>query len=301
MVLAAVIMTAGACATPGSDEVVTYGNAEEPVESAGPAPADGPDDAEAPPQRPPVVPAEEGGGEPESVTSVPSTSPTTARPRPASFAASADGGAGHLARVYLRPEPARQLVVEVLQQSGAAPQSGTVDHFATTLREVTRKRVQDGGRWLIEDERRSWTADDINGAVEALSHTRHESDTAVVHILFLRGSFERDPQVLGVATRADTVAVFPDRVDDASTALVGRGQIEAAVAVHELGHILGLVDLVVDTGRDDPEHPGHSRNRQSVMYWAVESGLVAQVLSGGPPTTFDEDDLADLAAMRNGA
>jgi hypothetical protein len=36
------------------------------------------------------------------------------------------------------------------------------------------------------------------------------------------------------------------------------------------------------------------------MYWAVESGLVTQVLSGGPPRDFDDDDLADLAAIRNG-
>jgi hypothetical protein len=37
------------------------------------------------------------------------------------------------------------------------------------------------------------------------------------------------------------------------------------------------------------------------MYWAVESSLVTQVLAGGPPRDFDAEDLADLAALRNGA
>ena len=53
------------------------------------------------------------------------------------------------------------------------------------------------------------------------------------------------------------------------------------------------------TGRADPEHPGHSPNRGSVMYHAVESTLLGTVLSGGPPRDFDADDLADLAAIRD--
>jgi hypothetical protein len=36
------------------------------------------------------------------------------------------------------------------------------------------------------------------------------------------------------------------------------------------------------------------------MYWAVESSLVTQLLSGGPPRNFDADDLADLRAIRGG-
>jgi hypothetical protein len=63
---------------------------------------------------------------------------------------------------------------------------------------------------------------------------------------------------------------------------------------------MGLVDLFIDRGRDDPEHPGHSTNRSSVMYWAIESGLVTEVLSGPPPERFDDDDRADLAAIRSG-
>ena len=67
--------------------------------------------------------------------------------------------------------------------------------------------------------------------------------------------------------------------------------------MHEVGHLLGLVDLVLETGRQDPEHPGHSRNRGSVMYFAVESTLVGDLLGGGPPTRFDDADRADLRAI----
>jgi hypothetical protein len=95
--------------------------------------------------------------------------------------------------------------------------------------------------------------------------------------------------------------VFSDQVAASSTPIVSRSEIEDAVLMHELGHVLGLVDLARNTGRADPEHPGHSKNQRSVMYWAVESSLIGQVLTGSPPKDFDQQDLADLRALREGA
>jgi hypothetical protein len=298
VVLLAVALVAAGCGA-RTDDVVTYGaGSDTPAEEAASLPRAEPGAGSPVAEHPNDVPEP---APPEGTVATVEGPSTTVRQREVTFASAARLGAGQLARVLLQPEPARRLAVEVLQQHGAAPRAGTVEHLTTTLGNVSRKRVLDAGRWSVPDERTEWTAAAINGMVDEMGRTDHEADLAVVHVLFLRGSFEDGASVLGVATRADTLAIFVDRVADASTALVGRGQIESAVAVHELGHLLGLVDLVVDTGRADPDHPGHSRNRRSVMYWAVESGLVTQVLSGGPATTFDDDDLADLAAMRNGA
>jgi hypothetical protein len=36
------------------------------------------------------------------------------------------------------------------------------------------------------------------------------------------------------------------------------------------------------------------------MYWAVESDVVTDLLTGGPPVDFDAADLADLSAIRGG-
>jgi hypothetical protein len=116
----------------------------------------------------------------------------------------------------------------------------------------------------------------------------------------VHGSFGGDTGVLGVAARGDVAAIFTDQVKSASTPLVGSGGIETAVVTHEVGHLMGLVDLYLHTGRQDPDHPGHSTDTQSVMYWAVESNLVADLLQGGPPKDFDSADLADLQTIRNG-
>jgi hypothetical protein len=121
----------------------------------------------------------------------------------------------------------------------------------------------------------------------------------VIHLLFVHGSLGGDDSVLGVAVRGDTAAIFVDQVRASATPLVGSAGIEAAVVTHEAGHILGLVDLYLHTGRQDPDHPGHSTDKNSVMYWAVESDVVADLLQGGPPRDFDSADLADLATIRS--
>jgi len=53
---------------------------------------------------------------------------------------------------------------------------------------------------------------------------------------------------------------------------------------------------------EDPQHPGHSNDPNSVMYWAVDNVGVATLLGGhtAPPTDFDPDDRADLSDIRRG-
>jgi hypothetical protein len=126
-------------------------------------------------------------------------------------------------------------------------------------------------------------------------------DQAVVRLLVLRGRDGADQNILGYAVRGDVLAIYPDQVRKAETALVDFATLEDAVTMHEVGHILGLVDLARKTGREDKAHPGHSSNRGSVMFWAVESSLVGQVLGGAPSTEYDKDDLNDLRALHDGA
>jgi len=211
-----------------------------------------------------------------------------------------DGGPGSAAPFFLRPEPATAIVLEVSAEPGAEPSDDTVQHVANTLIAVTGKGVSvSAGGALPSDD--VWSPDEVRAAADAAARTSQGGGRAVIRLLFVHGEYSESDTVLGVAVRGDVAAVFSDRVDAAETPLIGSGAIETAVTTHEIGHLLGLVDSYLDTGRDDPEHPGHSTNRSSVMYWAVESSLVSDLLTGGPPRDFDDADRADLAAIRNGA
>lgn len=211
----------------------------------------------------------------------------------------ARSGPGAFARTLLRPEPATRIIIELLVQQGAAPRQATLDHLRQTLSEASGKQVTITAPVDVPATEGRTSDDEIRAMADRYGMAQR-SGQAVVHLLYLNGEHEEDG-VLGVAVRGDTAAVFSDTVRKASTPLVGSASIEDAVTTHEIGHLLGLVDIVLKTGREDPDHQGHSRNRESVMYWAVEASIVAQVLGGPPPRNFDNADKADLAAIRNGA
>ena len=129
------------------------------------------------------------------------------------------------------------------------------------------------------------------------------SDTLHWYFLLPAGTYT-DESVLGVAVDASTIAIFKDSVDEAE-GFFGRPsseEVERAVTVHEAGHLLGLVNLVYQSPipHEDSNHPGHSNNEDSVMYWAIESNDVGNFISGDLPDQFDNDDKSDLAGMASG-
>ena len=206
------------------------------------------------------------------------------------------GAVGSFAPGILSPSQSSEVVVELRQQSGANPDQASIDHVTSVLRNVAQKTVTPTQAAAIGGGAKGWSADELRAL--GGSGLAQGSGRAVIHLLFVHGTFGGDDSVLGVAVRGDTAAIFVDQVHAAATPLVGSSGIEVAVVTHEVGHLLGLVDLFLHTGRQDPGHPGHSTNQKSVMYWAVESDIVAQLLQGGPPREFDSADLADLATIR---
>ncbi len=211
------------------------------------------------------------------------------------------GPVGSYATTLLRPVPATSITVEVLAQSGAAPRSATVDHVVRVLGEVSAKPVTASPVEPLPGAARDWSAEDLAALADAASRQPRRADRAVLHLLYVHGTLGGDGSVLGVSVRGDVAVVLADQVAAAEPPLFASGAIEDAVTMHEVGHLLGLVDLVLSTGRADPQHPGHSTDQASVMYWAVESSLLGRILQGGPPRDFDDQDRADLAAIRSGA
>ena len=272
----------GTSAPPG----VTPGAEQVPGGAPG---AEVPEEGDAPPASTPGP----GGSDPTGAgTAPPASTPAAAAPAPA------PGGVGAFAGFYLRPAESSSILLEVLAQPEAAPRPETVARVAAVLGAVSGKEVTTtaGG---LEGGARPWTADGLRALADATGAAQSR-DQAVLTLLFVDGGFAENERAVGVAVRSDVAAVFADRVDEAAGPLGNRGAIEEAVTVHEVGHLLGLVDLVLDTGRQDPEHPGHSPNRGSVMYYAVESTLIGSILTGGPPRDFDQADLDDLARIRGG-
>ncbi|MDE0803341.1 MAG: hypothetical protein OSA99_08460 [Acidimicrobiales bacterium] len=231
-------------------------------------------------------------------TSAPSptaTGPDTTAAAPATPLVPTPGAVGAFGPWYLGDDGSASVVIEVRSQSGAEPTAATIDRIRGVLADVSGKRVSTTGG-VVPGAGRQWTAADIRAEADRTGPSQ-SAESGVLTLLFLRGGLAGSDSTIGVAVRSDVAAVFSDRVDDAAGLLTSSARIETAVTTHEVGHLLGLVDLVLATGREDPEHPGHSRNTGSVMYYAVESTLVGDILGGGPPVDFDRADLDDLRAI----
>jgi hypothetical protein len=207
---------------------------------------------------------------------------------------------GAVAPPLLRPGRGDRVVIEVRAQQGASPDRATIEHLASVLGAASGKAVAVDGPDLLGGGGRDWTAQEIVSTAAGAAQVESGREQVVLRLLFLNGTFEGKGGVLGVAVAGDVAAVFSERIDAAAGVLVSPAIVEDAVTLHEVGHLLALVDLLVGSGRGDPEHPGHSRNRRSVMYWQVESSLVTQLLDGGIPRDFDDDDRAELAQIRAG-
>ncbi len=224
------------------------------------------------------------------------------------------GNAGDWAREFLSDKDFRSLLVEVDYQSAAAPEDTAMAALESVLEAhlnkpggVEVRRAADvpgsgGGKYSFAEVR------DIEGDVR--DHEKGKG-RAVLHVLYLNGGSSEDSgdgRVLGAAYSGSSIVMFKDNIRktrDSCPSVLSFGcptvaQVEEAVLVHEVGHILGLVNngIRMVEPHEDGEHPKHSSNPESVMYWKVETGdIIDFILDGNRiPNRFDASDQADMRA-----
>jgi hypothetical protein len=207
---------------------------------------------------------------------------------------------GGFAGALLRPAPkgARKIVYQLLVQNGKGPDQATVNHVVDMLRRVSGKTVDVPAPVELPGGPAQWTTADLHTYADQYGKVKSSTDAAVLNVLFVKGRHKDSESILGVATRADVLTMFPDQYRNLGTGLNPQA-IETAVIMHETGHILSLVGFQVRPERQDKAHPGHSSNKGSVMYWAVETDDIINAFVGAPPKEFDREDLTDLELIRN--
>ena len=215
-------------------------------------------------------------------------------------------------------QPYPSIYVQFDYVPGYAPSQIALDAFEQNLRTATLKDnvsmvVREINTSLVGDtsSHRAWTEDEARRLdVETFAFDSRwlgEKGTAYIHVLYLNG----DP----VDTLADVVAVaiknkilmFPDHMAEPGAAgLNGHTQIERQILVHELGHVLGLVNSGIPMvhAREDLRFPHHSSELDSpVCVCDEEPRRVAPLLGGAnesfsPPFRFNEHDMEDIIAFR---
>ncbi len=208
---------------------------------------------------------------------------------------------GSSARDLLTSVSFNQLNIEIQYMTGFAPDVASLNNLAAFLNSLINKP---GGIVISQKEipagnKASYTINDIAG-LEQKNRTSFTSGSQVsVYVLITDGVYT-DPSVLGVAYRNTSLCLFGKTIFDNSSSIgqLSRTQLESAVAEHEFGHLLGLVDLGTPmlTNHKDDAHGRHCNVKNCLMYYATETSDIFGLLVSGNIPALDAQCLADLHA-----
>lgn len=220
---------------------------------------------------------------------------------------------------YIRGDHPR-LVIEVDSVPDFEPYESTTSRTESGLGSILDK--PEGVEVVLDDsleprgEDYAWPREELFSLAEERFDLEVPEDTAKMHALFVDGHDENDTDnrtILGLAWSNRHIVIYKQTIERLCTGILPGLQqqlcenAEASVFTHEVGHVLGLVDLGLPmvTDHKDPERGPHSANEDCVMYWAYSGeqvvNLLADRLMGGQQEAlgFDEACLDDIAALRD--
>jgi hypothetical protein len=216
-----------------------------------------------------------------------------------------------------------RMMIEVDAVAGMEPDAAAREDVAAELGTVLDKP---DGIDLVLDETlapfgvdHAWTGDELSALRQKMFNRPVDDDTVAVHVLALDGYSAGDTDehvTVGLSWDSTYIVLFSQSIHEACSgrfvplpsqeALCGLS--EYAILLHEMGHLLGLVNLgtsMVDD-HEDTDHPAHCENPDCVMYWLYERRRslddLAERFVGGDTRGVGFDDACrdDIARFRDG-
>lgn len=217
---------------------------------------------------------------------------------------------------YLLADRYPELHVAVYHAEGWEPSQFALDGVegemlrATGRHSITMSDSQSLGTISAGDDN-LWSSDELGALMNRIEPT---SETTIA-LAFVDGGIERSDDVTPWGTALGTMAlVFAEQFTNQSTVTIGgngilprlnRPEVERAVAIHEIGHVLGLVNRGVPRIHgelSDDDCACHSNDPESVMYKSADSDANPAFLAGSESSTisyrYAEEDIADIRAFQ---
>lgn len=208
---------------------------------------------------------------------------------------------GASAKELLSASQYSSLKIEVQYMPGFQPDAAALNHLQSMLAGLLNKP---SGITIITKEipaaaSQSLSVNDII-SIEKKNRTAFTNGSELaVYLLYTNGNYT-DPNVLGVAYKNTSAALFGKKINDNSGGIgqANRTKLVATVAEHELGHLLGLVDLgsPMQTAHKDGAHGNHCNATNCLMYYASETSDIFGFLITGNIPALDGNCRADLTA-----
>lgn len=195
----------------------------------------------------------------------------------------------------------KSLVVEIQFVAGFKPEPGTLDYLKNFLE-----------TYLNKPRGISIVLNEISGikhtalsrgeilAVEKEKRTRFvQQDSIAIYILFTNGVHPGN-KILGMAYRNTSAVIYGKAIRKYSR-MAGRlthQELETAVLIHEIGHLLGLVNKgsALRSEHTDSTFLDHCNNKKCLMYHSVETKNLSSILLKGNIPVLDSSCIKDLIA-----
>ena len=189
--------------------------------------------------------------------------------------------------------------IEVQYMPGYAPDATTMNDVVTYLNTLCNKTSITYTTTAIAANGTVLTQNDVM-TIEKNDRSNYTSgNTLSLYVLITDNNF-LTKDVLGFAYRNTSICLFGKTIYDNSGGLGQPNRIimEENVLEHELGHLMGLVNLgsPMQTNHQDVANGNHCTNKNCLMYYAAESTDLAALLLTGGSLSLDSNCRADLHA-----
>lgn len=195
------------------------------------------------------------------------------------------------------------LVLDIMYVEGFQPTNQSVNQLVDFITERTFKtNVTVSLRQIPTPNVTSYTTADVRVIEDENRVHFTGGNTMTISALFLNGGSANNSGnsvVLGTAYRNTSFVIYEETIHQLSDSPLepNRVILESTVILHELCHLLGLVNVGTTMVEDhqDTAHGAHCITENCLMYYTAENGnSISDMISGGQVPALDNFCLQDL-------
>jgi predicted Zn-dependent protease len=211
---------------------------------------------------------------------------------------------GKSANLLLSADHFTAMKLELLYMEGYKPSQEMLDRMVSFLEQYTIK--PEGIAVLLKEipamNKGGYSTEDIAKMENDYRTSYNEGNTISVFLLVVDGDYKQTDEssfTIGAAYRNTSLVLFGKQIEENSGGIrkPDKATLETTVALHEMGHLLGLVNSgseMVNPHEDD-ENKNHCENEDCLMYWAIETNSIFGFMKQSIPT-LDRNCKMDIRA-----
>lgn len=210
---------------------------------------------------------------------------------------------GASANELLAEDVFTKLILEVDYVEGYQPTEQSLDRLVNFLEERLNKSegIEITTSEIPSPSLAPFSLSDLESVEDEHRNTYNDGNTLSVWVLFADGNYSQNEDVVGVAFRNTSAAIFQSNIQNNSGGIGQPSQavVEESVLKHEFGHLLGLVSngSPMQTDHQDAENGKHCDVEDCLMYYELETGdIFTNLLNATSSPDLDVQCINDLQA-----